>query len=143
MDIMEFRGDNRYLSNFFPASFVWNNTLWPNAEVAYQAAKATSAEDALSFMSLTAGQAKRHGREIKIREDWDEVKFDLMRDIVRAKFVQNPELRDKLLATGTSHIEEGNNHNDRIWGVCPPGSSQGQNWLGKILMEIREDLRTA
>lgn len=142
MDILEFKGDDRYLSNFFSASFVWNNILWPNAEVAYQASKAITAEDAASFLQLTAGQAKSHGREIKIRDDWDAVKFDLMRDIVREKFKQNPELRDKLIATGTSHIEEGNNHHDRIWGVCPPGSSQGQNWLGRILMEVREELRS-
>lgn len=143
MDILEFKGDDRYLSNFFMASFVWNGTLWAHSEAAYQAAKATTREDYKSFIQLKPGDAKRHGREITIRSDWEEVKYDIMREIVFAKFSQNPELKARLLATGYAHLEEGNNHHDQIWGVCPPRSSQGSNWLGKILMDVREELRSA
>lgn len=142
MDILEFKGDDRYLSNFFIASFVWNGTLWAHSEAAYQAAKATTREDYESFIQLKPGDAKRHGREITIRSDWEEVKYDIMREIVFAKFSQNPELKSKLLATGHALLEEGNNHRDQIWGVCPPRSSQGSNWLGKILMDVREELRS-
>lgn len=143
MDILEFTGDNRFLSNFYVADFVWNGTLWAHSEAAYQAAKATTKEDYMSFLGLTPGQAKRHGKKIAIRSDWEEVKYDIMHDIVLEKFRQNPNLAERLLATGYCHLEEGNNHNDRIWGVCPPRSSQGLNYLGKVLMEVREELRSA
>ena len=143
MDILEFKGDDRYLSNFFIASFVWNGTLWPCSELAYQAAKATTKEDYVAFLQMTPGQAKRFGRQITVRSDWEEVKYDIMREIVFAKFNQNPELKAKLLATGHAHLEEGNNHRDQIWGVCPPGSSQGKNWLGRILMDVRYELGAA
>lgn len=141
MDIFEFTGDNRFLSNFFMASFVWNNTLWSCSELAYQAAKATTREDYDSFLTMTPGQSKRHGRQIKVRSDWEEVKYGIMHDIVLEKFRQNPELRERLLATGHAHLEEGNNHGDQIWGVCPPRSGMGKNYLGRVLMEVREELR--
>lgn len=140
MDILEFKGDDRYLSNFFIASFVWNGTLWAHSEAAYQAAKAITREDYESFISMKPGDAKRHGALITMRSDWEEVKYDIMRDIVYEKFNQNPELKAKLLATGHAHLEEGNNHRDQIWGVCPPGSGQGRNYLGKILMSVRDEL---
>jgi ribA/ribD-fused uncharacterized protein len=142
-EILEFQGDYRFLSNFFIADFVWNGTLWSHSEAAYQAAKATTREDYLSFLKLTPGQAKRHGREIQVRDDWEEVKYDIMREIVFAKFSQNPELKARLLATGYAHLEEGNNHGDQIWGVCPPRSSCGRNWLGKVLMSVRDELRAS
>lgn len=142
MDILEFQGEHRYLSNFYIADFVWNGVLWPCSELAYQAAKATTREDYISFLQMTPGQAKRFGRQIKVRSDWEEVKYGIMHDIVLEKFRQNPELAAKLLATGYAHLEEGNNHGDQIWGVCPPRSSQGSNLLGKILMEVREELRS-
>lgn len=141
MDILEFTGEHQYLSNFHVVEFVWNGTLWSHTEAAYQAAKATTRSDYMSFVQMTPGQAKRHGRKIKIRSDWEEVKYDIMLEIVYAKFKQNPTLAAKLLATGHAHLEEGNNHGDRIWGVCPPRSGFGTNLLGKVLMEVRELLR--
>lgn len=140
MDIFEFTGDYRFLSNFYIVDFVWNGTLWPHSEAAYQAAKATTLADYKSFIKMKPGEAKRHGKVINIRSDWEEVKYDIMYEIVYAKFNQNPDITAKLLATGESQLEEGNNHGDRIWGVCPPRSSQGMNLLGKILMDIREEL---
>lgn len=142
MDIFEFTGEYRFLSNFYIADFVWNGTLWPHSEAAYQAAKATTRADYESFIKMKPGEAKRHGKVINIRSDWEEVKYDIMRDIVFEKFRQNPDLAEKLLATGWAHLEEGNNHHDQIWGVCPPRSSQGSNLLGKILMDVREELRS-
>lgn len=142
MDILEFTGDFRFLSNFYVADFVWNGTLWPHSEAAYQAAKATSREDYESFIKMKPGESKRHGRKISVRSDWEEVKYDIMCEIVYEKFRQNPDLTERLLATGHAHLEEGNNHGDQIWGVCPPRSSQGSNLLGKILMDVREQLRS-
>lgn len=138
--ILEFIDEDCYLSNFYLASFTWNRTTWGHSEGAYQASKATTLEDYNLFLDLSPGQAKRLGRKIKIRSDWEEVKRSLMYEIVLAKFSQNPDLAKKLIATGTARLEEGNLWGDKIWGICPPGSGLGQNLLGKLLMLIRSEL---
>jgi len=61
-----------------------------------------------------------------------------MADIVYQKFLQNPELRDKLLATNDAYLVEGNNWKDTYWGIC---NGVGENWLGRILMIVRHALK--
>ncbi|MDE7478548.1 MAG: NADAR family protein, partial [Lachnospiraceae bacterium] len=75
---------------------------------------------------------------VKLRHDWEKVKFDIMYEICKAKFSQNEELREKLIATGKVRLEEGNTWGDKIWGTV---NGKGQNNLGKILMRVREELR--
>ena len=87
---------------------------------------------------MNPSEAKRTGRKVKLRPDWEDVKINEMRNIVRAKFSQNPELAEKLIQTGDAHLEEGNTWGDRTWGTV---NGSGQNLLGKILMEIRETLK--
>lgn len=87
---------------------------------------------------LDPSSAKRKGRHVQLRHDWEKVKFDIMYEICKAKFSQNAELKDKLLATGDEYLEEGNTWGDRIWGTV---NGKGQNNLGKILMRVREELR--
>ena len=82
--------------------------------------------------------AKREGRRVTLRPDWEEVKYQVMYEICCAKFTQNRELREILLATGDEYLEEGNTWGDRIWGTV---NGQGNNWLGKILMQVREELK--
>jgi predicted NAD-dependent protein-ADP-ribosyltransferase YbiA (DUF1768 family) len=82
--------------------------------------------------------AKKFGTQIPIREDWDDVKVDIMKEIVESKFNENPDLKEKLLATGGLYIEETNWWNDTFWGVC---NGVGKNRLGNILMELREKYR--
>ena len=140
--ITEFTGKYHFLSNFAVAELVWDNMLWPTAEHAYQAAKTLDKQSRLNIAHLgSAGQAKRAGKTLVLRPNWDSIKFDIMKDIVRAKFVQNPDLATLLLDTGDAILEEGNTWHDRIWGICPPRSGHGTNWLGVILMEVREELR--
>ena len=79
----------------------------------------------------------RLGRRIELRPDWEEVKIEIMRQVLKSKFTHNPELREKLIATGNTELIEGNNWNDRFWGVC---RGVGKNHLGKLLMEIRAEL---
>lgn len=142
--ILEFQGPHRFLSNFFVAELVWDNIVWPTSEHAYQAAKSLDRTVRLRISRLpTAKAAKLAGKTLDLRPDWEEVKYEIMKDIVRAKFTQNPALKQKLLETNDAHIEEGNNHRDRIWGVCPPGSGQGLNYLGKILMELRAEWQSS
>ena len=140
--ILEFFGEHRFLSNFWPAELVWDGIIWPSTEHAYQAAKVLDREERLRISRMrTPSEAKKTGKTLELRDDWEHVKYDIMLEIVRAKFTQNPDLKARLLATGDALLVEGNNWHDRIWGVCPPGSSEGLNYLGKILMTVREEMR--
>jgi ribA/ribD-fused uncharacterized protein len=84
------------------------------------------------------GLAKRLGAKCPMRSDWDDIKVDVMRKCIRAKFTQNEDLKEKLLDTTDEHLEEGNTWGDKFWGTV---SGHGKNMLGRILMEIREELR--
>lgn len=143
--IAEFFGDYRFLSNFYPAPFVWSGIRWRTAEHAYQAAKATGSEkndwiDKI-IKCKTPGEAKRAGKKVPLRPMWDKIKDEIMLRIVTQKFVQNPTLLRRLIATGTAALEEGNAWGDNYWGKSPIGNSDGRNQLGKILMEIREQYK--
>jgi len=140
--ILEFKGKYAFLSNFAHAEFMWDGIYWWNSEAAYQAAKVLDREARLRIsMLINPVHAKKLGKRVAMRSDWEAVKYDTMHEIVLAKFTQNPHLKEELLATGDAHLEEGNTWNDRIWGVCPPGSGDGKNWLGLILMSVRETLK--
>lgn len=141
--IDSFQGEYRFLSNFelSPISVrVGKQDIQASTvEHAYQALKTTNADDRIRILSArTPGGAKRMGRDVKCRPDWDEVKLRFMRDLVFAKFEQNPRLRKFLLATGDAKLVEGNWWGDRFWGVC---RGEGRNNLGKLLMWTRARMR--
>lgn len=136
--INEFRGKYYFLSNFFEAPVTYEGITYGNNEAAFQAAKVTDTTVKEKFSNLDPSSAKRKGRHVQLRHGWDRIKFNIMYEIVKAKFEQNSELREKLLETGDSHLEEGNTWGDRIWGTV---SGKGQNNLGKILMRVREELK--
>ena len=140
--IAEFQGEYRFLSNFYPATVVFEGITYPTAEHAYQSAKTTNMAERRRIAAVAApADAKREGRALSPqRPDWEQVKFDVMEKVVRDKFTRNADLREKLLATGDAYLEEGNTWNDRIWGVY---QGQGENRLGKILMQVRDELRRA
>lgn len=140
--ILEFQGPYRFLSNFYPAKMVWDGLEFNTSEHAYVAAKTLDRNLRIKISKITLpGNVKRFGRNMELRSDWEEVKIELMTEIVMAKFSQNPDLFEKLLATGDAILEEGNRWHDLVWGVCPPGSGKGRNELGKILMKIREGFK--
>jgi hypothetical protein len=139
--IEEFQGEFRFLSNFFPASFEYEGKKWPTVEHAFQAMKSLSEDERETIRNLsTPGEAKKAGKQVNLRTDWEDVKIPLMRSLVYQKFLQNEDLKNKLIETEDAILEEGNNFNDLGWGICPPGSGIGQNKLGKILMEIRSKI---
>jgi len=110
------------------------------SEHAYQAQKTVNDNTRMNISILqTPGEAKQYGKSVSLRPDWDEIKLEVMEAIVRAKFVQNPLLKEKLLATDDMELEEGNTWGDTYWGVC---DGEGENHLGKILMNLRKDLNT-
>jgi ribA/ribD-fused uncharacterized protein len=135
MSINEFQGTYRFLSNFWPARVRYLDREYPTVENAYQAAKCDTPTERIPFETCFAGKAKKMGRSIKIRPDWNQVKDAVMLNLLRQKF-QNPELREKLLYTGKSELIEGNYWGDTYWGVC---RGVGENRLGKLLMLVREE----
>lgn len=133
--IERFDGNYSFLSNFYEAPLVYKGLRYLNSESAYQGQKDPSRAE--EFVDLKAMGSKHLGRKVTIRDDWDSVKLDIMYEIVLAKFTQNPELLDKLKATGDAILIEGNYWHDTFWGVC---EEKGKNHLGKILMKIRAEL---
>jgi ribA/ribD-fused uncharacterized protein len=135
---MEFRNEYYFLSNMYPCEI--KITFPPNKEIytfkcvesAFQACKCI--ERIHEFENLDGYQAKKLGRTVHLREDWEQVKLLIMKKLVTIKFQQHPELRQKLIDI-SGIITEENTWNDKYWGIC---KGVGQNNLGKILMEIRD-----
>lgn len=138
-DIIDrFDGDYRFLSNFHNCPVEYQGITYANSEAAFQAAKCTSDAEKMRFARMSPGTAKHEGRHVQLRPDWEEVKDTVMLEIVRAKFTQNQGLAEKLLDTGDAELIEGNYWKDFYWGVC---YGKGQNKLGKILMQVRREIR--
>lgn len=135
--IDSFQDDYFFLSNFYPAPVRYDGLLFRNNEAAFQAQKSMNKKDREAFTKMNPSEAKQAGRRVELRKDWEQVKIQIMTDIIKQKFLQNPELAEKLLATGEAYLEEGNTWGDRIWGTV---NGQGANRLGIILMETREEL---
>lgn len=138
--------DNKYafLSNFYDSPFKLDDVTYPTVEHFFQAMKAADPKDGRVIAAATTpGQAKRLGRKVVLREDWEDIKVDVMKFALHCKF-QIPELREKLLATGNEELIEGNWWHDNTWGSCMCSECQnkpGRNMLGILLMEIRSDIR--
>lgn len=137
--ITEFKGGNRFLSNFYLSNALMGGLSFPSVEHAYQAAKTFDRD--MRFLIAQApspGQAKRMGQKVILRSDWEGVKLGIMLKLVKQKFITDNVLREQLLATGESELIEGNTWGDTFWGVC---KGVGENHLGKILMQVRMALR--
>lgn len=136
--VLGFSGKNRFMSNFYPSQIVYEGVTYPSVEHAFQAAKTHDKKLRKWISSLNKpADAKKEGRNLKLREDWEQVKNDIMKELVRLKFKCHPSLRQKLLDTGDSYLEETNTWGDTYWGVC---RGKGKNVLGKLLMEVRSEL---
>jgi ribA/ribD-fused uncharacterized protein len=136
--ITSFRGDYAFLSNFYYAPIPYRDFRCSCVESAYQAEKCENYEDLVVIAHLPARDAKVCGRRVKVRKDWDEVKIGVMKELCRRKFFYNSGLKYKLLSTGDMLIEENNTWGDTFWGTV---NGIGENHLGKILMELRQNFR--
>lgn len=136
--IKEFIKEYRFLSNFYTSDIEYNGLVFMSAEAAFQAQKCPSI--ARSFTRLSPNRAKARGRSVQLRNDWETVKDDIMYEIVKSKFTQNQDLKQRLLDTGNEELIEGNIWNDTYWGM-DIRTNRGKNKLGKILMRVREELR--
>lgn len=139
MDRIEgFQNEFRFLSNFEPVRVVLDGVAYPSVEHAYQAAKSLDVNERIIIQKARGpGHAKRLGKIMDCRPDWDDVKERIMTDLCIQKFSQQPYM-DLLLSTGDMYIEETNTWKDTHWGVC---NGKGENRMGHILMKIRLDLR--
>ena len=135
--INKFDGKYAFLSNFYDAPVEYNGLCYLNSEAAFQAQKTTDEIERIKFTHLNPSEAKRLGRKVNLRNDWENVKTQIMYEICYAKFTQNSDLAQKLLDTGNQTLVEGNTWNDTFWGVC---EDAGENHLGIILMQIRKEL---
>lgn len=126
-----------FLSNFYVSTFYIEGKPYSSVEHAFQAHKATDPTTReLIRKASTPWEAKRLARSLPPREDWDSVKLDLMRSFLKLKF-ENPFLRPLLIETKDAELVFRNKWSDTYFGVC---RDVGQNWLGKLLMELREEI---
>ncbi|WP_138497804.1 NADAR family protein [Nostoc sp. PA-18-2419] len=128
-------------SNFSPHDFELDGLYWPTSEHYFQAQKFINTPHVEQIRLIkTPKDAARMGRERTrpLRQDWEQVKDDIMRQAVLRKFQTHMDIKNILLSTGDEEIVE-NSPIDFYWGCGADGS--GKNKLGKILIEVREILR--
>jgi hypothetical protein len=128
-------------SNFSKHGFELDGRFWPTSEHYFQAQKfaGTEHEEAVRQASAPKRAADMgRDRARPLRADWEQVKEDVMRTALRAKFAAHADLRTLLMETGTVEIVE-NAPGDYYWGCGKDGA--GQNRLGFLLMELREEIR--
>lgn len=139
--INSFTGDHRFLSNFYPCEILFEGSIYPSVESAYQAAKTLDqGERDRIRIAKTPGEAKKLGRRVTLQAGWNAMRVGVMRELLRMKFSNNV-LKAMLVETKDAVLVEGNYWNDFWWGVC---KGRGANHLGQLLMEIRKEVsRTA
>tara|TARA_R110000824_G_scaffold30868_10_gene101038 strand:+ start:2368 stop:2811 length:444 start_codon:yes stop_codon:yes gene_type:complete len=147
MIINLFKGEHYFLSNFAECEIIDGDLEFPTVEHAYQAMKTDDlAKKRQISIQSTPGKAKRLGQRVPVIDNWEEIKLDVMMELLVKKFSSdNPELRQKLIDTEDSDLMEGNTWHDQFWGDCSCNNhagTDGENWLGKLLMEIREGLQS-
>ena len=126
----------------FKGTFLSNMYGNGKAEIVYQACKASNFKDRQAILNSKSGyEAKKLAKTIQIRNDWKEIRLNVMETVVRIKF-RNPELLKRLKETTPHELIEGNCWHDNYWGNCTCQKCkniEGENNLGKILMKIREE----
>jgi ribA/ribD-fused uncharacterized protein len=165
--ISEFQGSYRFLSNFYDQPVFYQHPYmqgaiwWPTAEHAFQASKTQLPSEVKSVLQAsTPGEAKRLGRRLTLRDDWEQMRKRVMFSVLVSKFapaayMQDGSLGAQLVATVGQTLVEGNAWNDRYWGACTaawspdgiplwtPDSGRelwGHNYLGRLLMAVRDIL---
>lgn len=137
--VTEFKGQYYFLSNFYHSPFLYKDILWPTSEHAFQAMKVTHVPVWKVVAQLpTPREAKIWGRSVEKRGDWNNIRVDVMRDVLRAKFLK-PGLAARLRYTGDAILQEGNTWGDTFWGI-DLRTGKGENWLGRVLMEVRDEI---
>lgn len=137
--IDKFEGEYAFLSNFYPSEITDREGIaYPTVEHYFQAMKTVKIPERQKIAAApTPGKAKYLGRRVALRDDWEKIKLQVMREALEKKFADR-KLRQLLINTGTAELIEGNWWHDTFWGVC---DGCGDNNLGKLLMELRAGYR--
>jgi ribA/ribD-fused uncharacterized protein len=126
-----------FLSNFYASTVAYEGMLYPTVEHAYQASKsADQSTRAIIKNAASPAIAKKLGQAIQVRDGWLEEKLEIMQKLIREKF-ENPFIRWRLKETSPKKLINENRWNDRFFGVV---QGVGENHLGRILMEVREEI---
>ena len=144
--ITSFTGEHAFLSNFHPSPITVGGLAYPTVEHAFQACKTVDPKRRAGVAAApTPGTAKRMGRRLDLRPDWNTGgSLRAMWTALDRKFAPGTALAAQLLATGDAELIEGNRWNDRYWGACfDNGEWVGDNHLGRLLQQIRTDLAGA
>ena len=134
-------GENGYLASYSPHGFYQEGVYWKTVEHFYQAHKF---EDEIVremiIKAETPKEASKIGRckNYKIKENWEEIKCEIMFEAVLCKFQTHEDIRNKLLETGEEEIVE-ETVKENYWGCGP--EKDGMNMYGKILCQVRKILR--
>lgn len=140
-EIIAFKGEWAFLGNDYPSPVTFEDIDYPSAESAFQASKSDDSAVRWRFARLGRDKVRQRGNRLTPRPGWEDGKVDTMKAIVRRKFLQNPELRERLLATGNRRlVHGGDGMKDTFWGVNTV-AWEGENQLGRILMALREEFR--
>ena len=138
--VLAFQGEFRFLSNFFPAPVRLGGIVWPCVEHAFVAAKTTDSDERARVLACrTPGEAKRLGRTLTLRPGWDELRLEVMLGLVRQKFRAGRPLAARLLATEGAP-RRGQCVGGRVLGV-DARTGCGENHLGRLLMQVQDELR--
>jgi ribA/ribD-fused uncharacterized protein len=131
-----------WFSNFLPNDkpFIYQGMTFYTVENFFQAMKTLDIEERKLIAAATPSKAKRLGRKVKLREDWEEKKLQVMEYALRIKFAPGTSWYTKLMATGNEEIVELNNWNDVYWGRTLDG--RGENHLGNLLIKLREEYKS-
>lgn len=146
--IQEFKDEYAFLSNMYDCPVKYKGLVFQNSESAFQSAKYKDKNIKCEFVGIDGKKAKSlgsprgsHRLTKEEAEKWNNKRIKVMKEVVRAKFTQNPELLDLLIQTGNKELIEGRSFRpDTFWGKNLK-TGKGENNLGKILMEIREELK--
>ena len=138
------RDEYGFLSNFYAAPIELDGVVWPTTEHYFQALKFPTLEEYRE--KIRADPSPRKAKDMGqcpdgFREDWEQVKDEVMYKALRAKFTQHPNLRQELEATGGAYLIE--HCRDKYWGDNLDGGTgeKGKNMLGKLLCRLRDELR--
>lgn len=143
--INHFRDAHFFLSNFYESPCKFEGLMFGSVEAAFQAAKVLDIETRRKFTMLSPSEAKKLGRQVELRPDWEEVKDRIMFDCVLSKFTETGHLAIALRDTGDAILTEGNTWCDNYWGICGCAKCRkarvvGKNQLGITLMQVRKVL---
>lgn len=118
--INNFTKEYFFLSNFYNCYLTYEGIIYCSTEAAFQASKTLDVAERELIARMSPSDAKRAGRKLTLRSDWESVKDKVMYEVCLAKFTQNDSLRlkERLLATGDEELVEGNTWHDNCWGDC-------------------------